>query len=628
MKLMIVLAQLTIMAGLAACGVASTAPTAVATSVESGLAAAVPTTIAAGAPLSMNSTSDEIRLRMLMSHTYWSRLWIDSTLTAYLPDPVAVRQQLWVDQTTSSFRLLSGPQEGKAGRMTVANGAQIRMLDFGTGQAETQTQTLVAPGDFNPSALVSDTIVPHPLAGQIGARLASLVFPTELAQRGGSYVATRAETVAGRAALVVDWFRQEGKRPSRYWVDVETGVILRAEEFGKAGGEQVESEVLVQQIAYDGDFASGLFELEPTTTPVFSDAFGNPLDANAQPPTAPIDDPLGVVYLTRPSGPGDTQLEFMRLPASCLVGLASCAEPVVLSSPFELPYIEASGSIAWSPNGKLAAFAFPRGKPRPGGSLYLFEAETGTWRLIAEFPQIDVPLFTSKGDWIAFRIQDESGVEQEYAVRADGTGLRNLTASSALPEADRPYVVDGWIGDNVILRSGRPGQEGNVYLVRASDGAVRSLFASQLTKSMFVPSPDGSLLAWAEFDTASQANTLKVIAPDGSTYRELATFQGTLYPITWSPQITYLAFNVYGAPNSVGDEVYIIRRDGRDLRQVLRSDGVQRLLFSPDGMYLIVAAPGIDPLVAIDLTTNAVHVLRLGQTEPDHTWRLVGWAAR
>jgi Tol biopolymer transport system component len=188
-------------------------------------------------------------------------------------------------------------------------------------------------------------------------------------------------------------------------------------------------------------------------------------------------------------------------------------------------------------------------------------------------------------------------------------------------------VVDGWIGDNVILRSGRPGHEGNVYLVRASDGAVRSLFAAQLTKAMFVPSPDGSLLAWAELNTASQMNTLKVIAPDGSTYRELATFSGTLYPIIWSPQITYIAFNVYGAPKSVGDEVYIIRRDGRDLRQVLRTEAVQRLLFSPDGQYLVVASGGSDPFTVIDLATMTLHVLRLSQAQPDHAWRLVGWAA-
>jgi len=627
MKRTNMLMSLILAAVLAGCGTPQPTATPATPSAPSSPSSAPPTAVAPNLPLSMNSTSDEIRLRMLRSHTFWNRLWLDATLTTYFPDLVAERQQLWVDQDKASFRLLSGPQEGEAECMTVANGAQIRIFDIRTGQAETQTQTPFPSGGFSPSAVVSDSIVPHPLAGQIGTRLASLAFSTELAQRGGSYVATSMDTVGGREALVVDWYRQVGVRPSRYWVDVETGVILHAEEFGKAGGEQIESEVLVQQVVYDGEFASGLIELEPATTPVFSDAIGNPLDANAQPPTAPIDDPLGFVCLTRPSGPGDTQLEFMRLPASCLVGVASCAQPEVLSTPFELPYIEAGGSIAWSPDGKLAAFAFPRGQPRPGASLYLFEVATGEWRLIAEFPQIDVPLFASKGDWIAFRIQDERGVEQEYVVRVDGSGLRNLTASKALPQADRPYVVDGWIGDNVILRSGRPGHEGNVYLVRASDGAVRSLFASQLTKAMFVPSPDGSLLAWTEFNTASQTNTLKVIAPDGSTYRELATFQGTLYPITWSPQITYLAFNVYGAPNTVGDEVYIIRRDGRGLRQVLRSEGVQRLLFSPDGMYLIVAAPGVDPLVAIDLTTNAVHVLHLGQTEPDHTWRLIGWAA-
>jgi len=627
MKRSNMLISLMLAAVLAACAAPSptTAPeTPTATASPSS---APPTSLAPNLPLSPNSTSDEIRLRMLMSHTYWNRLWLDATLTTYLPDSVAEHQQLWVDQSASSFRLLSGRQEGEAERLTVANGAQIRMFDIRTGQAETQTQMLVAPGGFNPSAVVSDSIVPHPLAGQIGTRLASLVFSTELAQRGGSYVAASMDTVAGRSALVVDWYRQEGVRPSRYWVDVETGVILHAEEFGKAGSEEIESEVLVQQVVYDGEFAPDSFDLESATTPVFGDAFGNPLDANAQPPTASVDGPLGFVYLTRPAGPGGPQLEFMRLPASCLVGVGSCAEPEVVSTPFELPYIDASGSIAWSPNGKLAAFAFPRGQPRPGASLYLFDVATGEWRLIAEFPQIDVPLFTSKGDWIAFRIQDESGVEQEYAVRVDGTGLRNLTASSALPEAERPYVVDGWIGDNVILRSGRPGHAGTVYLVRASDGTVRSLFASQLTKAMFVPSPDGSLLAWAEFDTASQTNTLKVIAPDGSTYRELATFHGTLYPITWSPQISYLAFNVYGAPNSVGDEVYIIRRDGRELRQVLRTEGVLRLLYSPDGAYLIVASAGLDPLTAIDLATLQVHVLRLGQSQPDFSWRLIGWAA-
>ncbi len=627
MKRLNVLVQLSLIALLAACSPSGPAPTSAATSTMAVPGGASPTASASGSLLSMSSTSEEIRLRMLMSHTFWRRLWLDATLTTNFANSVAEHQQLWVDQDTSSFRLLSGPQEGEAEHMTVANGAQLRSLNTRTGQAETQQQTTSGPGEFNPSPIVSDSIAPHPLAGQLGTRLSSMVFPTELAQRGGTYLATGMETTAGRPALVVDWYHQEGVRPSRYWVDVETGVVLRAEEFGKAGGEQLESTATLQQVVYDLEITSSMFELEPATTPMFSDANGNPLDSNAQLPTASFDDPLGLIYLTRPSGPGDSQLQFVRLPAGCLVGLAACPQPEVVPAPFDLSYVDASGSIAWSPDGTQAAFAFPRGQPRPGASLYVVDLATSEWRLVAEFPQIDVPLFTSKGDWIAFRIQDEGGEEQEYVVQADGSGLRNLTARTALPAADRPYVVDGWIGDNVILRSGRPGHEGTVYLVRTSDGAVRSLFASQLTKAMFVPSPDGSLLAWAEFDTTSQLNTLKVIAPDGSTYRELATFSGTLYPITWSPQITYLAFNVYGAPNTVGDEVYIIRRDGRDLRQVLRTEAVQRVLFSPDGQYLAVATGGPDTFAAIDLVTMTLHVLRLSHDQPNTTWRLVGWAA-
>jgi len=628
MKRLNVLVQTTLSGLLAACSVVNQAPTDVATSVAMTTGATAPTPSAMGRLLDMNSSSEEIRLRMLTSHTTWHRLWVDARLTTHRPEATAARQELWLEPAAGSFRILSGPADSQAARLAVSNGQDVRILDTTTGHIQTQPLSPVDLNLFDPPQSVSDVITAHPLAGQLGTPIASLIFSTELAQRGGAYQPVATETVAGRPALVVDWLRDDGSRPSRYWVDIQTGVVLRSEEYGKAGSTEMESEIVLDQIIYDPTFVPGTFDTRALWQPVFSDVFGNPLAAGTLPVIGAADDPLGAIYLIRPSGPGATQMELLRLPASCIVGLAACDSPEVLTTPFALPYVDVNGAAAWSAGTRQAVFAFPPGQPSPAASLYLLDVSTGAWTLLTEFPHIDVPLFSTDGQWIAFRTQDEGGVEQEYVIRADGRGLRNLTQSSALPDAERPFVVDGWIGDNVILRSGRPGHEGAVYLVRASDGAVRSLFESQLTKAMFVPSPDGSLLAWAEFDAASQANTLKVIAPDGSTYRELATFQGTLYPVVWSPAITHLALNVYGAPNAVGDEVYIIRRDGRELRQALRSEGVQRLLFSPDGAYLIVAAAGIDPLTAVDLATLRVHVLRLGQSQPDFTWRLVGWAAR
>jgi hypothetical protein len=628
MKRLNVLVQITLIGLLAACSVVNQAPTDVATSAATSPGAAAPTPSGLGGPLGMNSSSEEIRLRMLTSHTHWHRLWIDARLTTHRPEATAARQQLWLEPVASSFRMLSGPADSQAARLTVANGQDVRILDTTTGQMQTQPLSPVDLNLFSPPQSVSDVVTPHPLAGQLGTPLASLIFSTELAQRGGTYQPVATEPVAGRPTLVVDWLRDDGSRPSRYWVDVQTAVVLHSEEYGKAGGTELESEIVIDQVIYDPTFAPGTFDIQASWQPVFSDVFGNPLAAGTLPVIGVADDPLGAVYLTRPSGPGATQMELLRLPASCVMGLVACDTAEALTTPFVLPYVDVNAAAAWSAGTRQAVFAFPPGQPNLTASLYLYDVPAGTWTLLAEFPHIDVPLFSTDGQWIAFRVPDEGGVEQEYVIRADGSGLRNLTQSSALPDAERPLVVDGWIGDNAILRSGRPGHEGAVYLVRASDGAVRSLFESQLTKAMFVPSPDGSLLAWAEFDAASQTNTLKAIAPDGSTYRELAAFQGTLYPLVWSPAITHLAFNVYGAPNAVGDEVYIIRRDGRELRQALRSEGVQRLLFSPDGAYLIVAAAGIDPLTAVDLATLRVHVLRLGQSQPDFTWRLLGWAAR
>ena len=101
--------------------------------------------------------------------------------------------------------------------------------------------------------------------------------------------------------------------------------------------------------------------------------------------------------------------------------------------------------------------------------MWLFDPSANTWKSLAEFPYIDPPFWSPDGTWIAFREQDGLGGEDVYVVHRDGTELKNVAAN--LPAEGRPYIMDGWYTENVIMRSARPGNEGVIYLVRASDGS-------------------------------------------------------------------------------------------------------------------------------------------------------------
>ncbi|MCX6025731.1 MAG: hypothetical protein NTY23_05670, partial [Chloroflexi bacterium] len=110
----------------------------------------------------MNSTSDEIRLRMLRSHTLWHRLWVDARLTTHLPETAVEHQQVWLDPTASRFRVLRGPDAGPAAKLVVANGQEVLTLDVASGQRQSQPESLVNIDLFDPPQTVTDTIAPHP----------------------------------------------------------------------------------------------------------------------------------------------------------------------------------------------------------------------------------------------------------------------------------------------------------------------------------------------------------------------------------------------------------------------------------------------------------------------------------
>jgi Tol biopolymer transport system component len=145
------------------------------------------------------------------------------------------------------------------------------------------------------------------------------------------------------------------------------------------------------------------------------------------------------------------------------------------------------------------------------------------------------------------------------------------------------------------------------------------LYDSATTKVSYSPSPDGSLLAFDELNDNSTANTLRIVAPDGSGLLNLASFNTTIYPITWSPDDSTLAFVVYGSG------VYKINRDGRGLQQVYGQASVQSLAFSPNGQFLLVETANQAGLFVVDLSSLQTHLLQAPGLSLTDWWRQPSW---
>jgi Tol biopolymer transport system component len=581
--------------------------------------------------LTVDSTSEQIQQAMIQSAAKWTTLQFNGTITWFGADgsTQSFQERAWIDSLNNRFKVeLNGVTNAADKIVRFSDGATVYNLNLNSGLVETSSYPDSARvGQYIPP--VSEGVAyPNPIWGQMGTPLSEMAFSSNYAQGGGTFKALNLETIAGRETLAGEWTPASQTQVAyKFWFDTSTAVILKLQEFGvKDGTGTLQGERVVSEVIYNQTFNPALFSMPSD----FAQA-AMPTQVGSQPIETGSGSTSGkeageLYFFLQPRQAG-TSIQLAKVSGLCVFDAANCPPMQTVNVPF--PFNFTINALSWSPDGKYAAFSYsdhPNGTPT---KLWLFDPASGSWISLAEFPYIDPPFWSPDGTWIAFRMQDGVGGEEVYVIHRDGTELKSVAQS--LPAEGRPYIMDGWYTENIVMRSALPGSSGGIYLVRASDGTARPMFETLLTKTQFTAAPDASLLVYDEYDYNSQNHVLKAMGPDGANAVTLANFKGgSIYPIVWSPNSQWIAFNYYssftgGAPAA---EVYIVSRDGRILSSIYKGTTVGRLVFSPNGNYLLVeettSATG-GHLFLVNLATLEMKMLQAPGLSTDYDWYAPSW---
>ena len=178
---------------------------------------------------------------------------------------------------------------------------------------------------------------------------------------------------------------------------------------------------------------------------------------------------------------------------------------------------------------------------------------------------------------------------------ADRTGREILFASTSDPASDSATI--------------------NVFAIRGDGTGLRQLtHGTKSERTMAVWSPDEKLIAFIA-DSANTLATLHLMDPDGSNQRLLVRLDSMAVSFPdWSPDGSRILFNA--SRGAVGPQsprnVYLVNRDGSGLQPVLADSSAYGCpTWFPDGQAFLVSSlvHGVSRIVRVTLATRASEVL-------------------
>lgn len=239
---------------------------------------------------------------------------------------------------------------------------------------------------------------------------------------------------------------------------------------------------------------------------------------------------------------------------------------------------------ALSPDGKTLLFQSNR-----TGRTALFKADPDGKNIRVFLDSGDDPsvaVWSPDGRRIAFVANVDENNTEVFVMNADGTQRRRLT-DHPLDDSHPHWSADG---ARIFFNSGRatpdpkadwPQQWHNIFSMRADGSEVRQHTQCRTICTYPVPAPDGTRIAFrkmvdvAGFNWALGAvpRNSEVVVTDLAGANEVNLSKSAAYdgwPM-WSPDGKWIAFssNRTGRPNA--GQLFLIRPDGSDLRQLTDS---------------------------------------------------------
>lgn len=576
--------------------------------------------------LTVDSDSESIRRKLLFSASRWSTIWVDADVNSFpdasQPDRAQTqRVQLWISQEDGRFRLVWGESPAQVDGAAVSDGKTVRRLDVSTGQISGETLPAAALQVFIPPEVVSDSVLEPPLAGAIDTPMADQLFASLFGQRHGTFTPQTLDVVAGRNALVVDWTPPQGSRVDRLWVDVQTGVVLRWQNFGKTGGERIEQDIIVNAIQYDAEFPSELFDQQLLISPYFAGGWeGNPEPAGqtmAEQNISAADEQGELYFYVRDPNTGEQVM--VSLPGSCLDGSHTCPEP----QPVKGVPSGASQPFLWSPTGEYGLLI--NAQLMSAGELLRYDPQDGSWHALAE--NVRMAAWSPDGRVIAYATEKDV-----YLILAEGSATQgNNPRSMIAREVSMLNASVSWLawqdGSRLLVMISRP-QGQTVYLVDVATGVLTEVLQRpQKGGTAPEPSPDGQ--RWAMVLQEDTRSNLLVNAAGAQGTPTISFFNSTIWPLIWSPDGNLLAFNVYrqSGADTISD-LYVASADGTRLQQIHRGLDVPMFTWSPDSRRIVVENRddlGRIHLVLVQIEEAQNNILQAPGLDPFKDWVNPSW---